>query len=105
MTLTDKNNQNILVNLFRKSTYPFELAYRLICMYTIYGDTILDPFLGTGTSITAAIASCRNSIGVDVEEDLKNTINVAIQASIKFGRKKTLDRLAKHREFIPKNCN
>ncbi len=89
----------------RSAAYPFELAYRLICMHTIYGDTILDPFLGTGTSTTAAIASCRNSIGVDVEEDLKNTINEAIQASIKFGRKRTLDRLAKHREFISDRIN
>ncbi|MGA8181362.1 MAG: site-specific DNA-methyltransferase [Desulfobacterales bacterium] len=89
----------------RSAAYPFELAYRLICMHTIYGDTILDPFLGTGTSTIAAIASCRNSIGVDVEEDLKNTIDVAIQASIKFGGKRTLDRLANHREFISDRIN
>ena len=89
----------------RSAAYPFELAYRLICMHTIYGDTILDPFLGTGSSTAAAIAACRNSIGVDIEEDLKNTIIDAIQASIKLGRKRTLDRLANHREFISDRIN
>ena len=89
----------------RSAAYPFELAYRLICMHTIYGDTILDPFLGTGSSIAAAIALCRNSIGIDIEEDLKNTINIAIQASIKLGRKRTLNRLSTHREFISDRIN
>jgi DNA modification methylase len=89
----------------RSAAFPFELAYRLICMHTIYGDTIFDPFLGTGTSTTAAIALCRNSIGVEVEEDLKNTIIEALQASIKFGRKRTMDRLAKHKDFISDQIN
>jgi DNA modification methylase len=89
----------------RSAAYPFELAYRLICMHTIYGDTILDPFLGTGTSIAAAVALCRNSIGVDIEEDLKDTIHEAILASLKIGRKKTMDRLTKHREFISDRIN
>lgn len=84
----------------RSAAYPFELAYRLICMHTIYGDTILDPFLGTGSSMAAAIVSCRNSIGIDIEESLKNTISLVIQASLKMGRKRILDRLANHREFI-----
>ncbi len=89
----------------RSAAYPFELAYRLIGMHTIYGDTILDPFLGTGTSTAAAIALCRNSIGVEVEEDLINIIKVTIQASIKLGKKRTLKRIHNHREFISDRIN
>ena len=48
----------------RSAAFPFELAYRLICMYSIQQDIILDPFLSTGTTQAAAAAVCRNSIGV-----------------------------------------
>jgi site-specific DNA-methyltransferase (adenine-specific) len=47
--------------------YPVELAERLIKMFSFAGDTILDPFLGTGSTTIAAINSGRNSIGVEVE--------------------------------------
>ena len=51
----------------RSAAYPFELAYRLINMYSCKGDTILDPFWGTGTTSLAALASERNSIGIELE--------------------------------------
>lgn len=47
--------------------YPVELAYRLIRMFSFTGDTVLDPFLGSGTTIQAAIRAGRNSIGVEAE--------------------------------------
>lgn len=47
--------------------FPVELAERLIRMFSFAGDTILDPFLGTGSSTLAAIRAGRNSIGVDIE--------------------------------------
>ena len=47
----------------RSGAYPFELSYRLINMYSVQGDTVLDPFLGTGTTTISAICSNRNSIG------------------------------------------
>ena len=47
--------------------YPRMLAERLIRMFSFVGDTILDPFLGTGTSSLAAAAIGRNSIGIEVE--------------------------------------
>jgi DNA modification methylase len=46
--------------------YPVEIAYRLIRMFSFVGDTVLDPFLGSGTSTKAAIQAGRNSIGVEV---------------------------------------
>ena len=47
--------------------YPSELAERLIRMFSFVGDTVLDPFLGTGTTIAAAARWGRNSIGVEVD--------------------------------------
>lgn len=47
--------------------YPVTLAERLIKMFSFAGDTVLDPFVGTGTTPLAAINSGRNSIGVDIE--------------------------------------
>ncbi len=47
--------------------YPIELAERLIRMFSFVGDTVLDPFLGTGTTSIAAARCGRNSIGVEVD--------------------------------------
>jgi len=47
--------------------YPVSLAERLIRMFSFVGDTILDPFMGTGTTAVAASAWGRNSIGFEIE--------------------------------------
>lgn len=47
--------------------YPLELAERLIRMFSFVGDTVLDPFMGTGTTNIAASRWGRNSIGVEVD--------------------------------------
>jgi len=47
--------------------YPVELAERLIKLFSFAGDTVLDPFLGTGSTAIAAISAGRNSIGVEIE--------------------------------------
>jgi modification methylase len=47
--------------------YPLELAERLIRMFSFAGDTILDPFMGSGTTNLAASLWGRNSIGVEVD--------------------------------------
>ena len=49
--------------------FPFELAYRLIRMFSFEGDTVLDPFCGTGTTLLAALKAKRNSIGVDIDNE------------------------------------
>jgi modification methylase len=46
--------------------YPEELAERLIRMFSFVGDTVLDPFVGTGTTMVAAAKWGRNSIGVEI---------------------------------------
>jgi site-specific DNA-methyltransferase (adenine-specific) len=47
--------------------FPLELALRLIRMYSFIGDTVLDPFVGTGTTMLAAMQSGRNSIGYEID--------------------------------------
>ena len=54
-------------NAYHPAPYPLELAERLIRMFSFAGDTVLDPFLGTGTTTVAAIRSGRNSIGVEID--------------------------------------
>lgn len=49
--------------------YPRELATRLIRMFSFVGDTVLDPFLGTGTTSVAAAWAGRNSVGVEVDPE------------------------------------
>jgi DNA modification methylase len=47
--------------------YPEELAERLVRMFSFVGDTVLDPFAGTGTTTVAAAKWGRNSIGVEID--------------------------------------
>lgn len=48
--------------------FPLELAERLVRMFSFVGDTVLDPFLGTGTTSVAAAKAARNSIGFEVDD-------------------------------------
>jgi DNA modification methylase len=47
--------------------YPLVLADRLVRMFSFVGDTVLDPFLGTGTTVVAAALAGRNSIGIEID--------------------------------------
>jgi len=49
--------------------YPLELAERLVRMFSFVGDTVLDPFMGTGTTNVAAAKWGRNSVGVEVDPE------------------------------------
>jgi DNA modification methylase len=49
--------------------FPFELASRLVQMFSFIGDTVLDPFCGTATTMVAALKHGRNSIGVELDTD------------------------------------
>ena len=49
--------------------FPLELASRLVRMFSFTGDTVLDPFCGSGTTMIAALRNGRNSIGVEIDTD------------------------------------
>jgi DNA modification methylase len=84
----------------RSAAFPLELAYRLIQMYSLIGDTVLDPFLGTGTTTAAAIASGRASIGFEIEDNLERPIRTAIEIAVPLGRTYAQRRLDAHLEFV-----
>lgn len=47
--------------------YPLEVPRRLISMYSFVGDTVVDPFSGTGTTARAAALTARNSVNFEIE--------------------------------------
>jgi DNA modification methylase len=54
----------------RIAAFPDEIVNRLIKMFSVKGDTVLDPFLGSGTTVKFAMQNERNSIGYETDETL-----------------------------------
>ena len=84
----------------RSGAFPFELAYRLINMYSVAGDTVFDPFLGAGTTMAAAMVSARHSIGSELAADFLPGIQKMFAQVVAFGNQVISDRLARHAEFV-----
>ncbi|MCZ2340195.1 MAG: site-specific DNA-methyltransferase [Bacteroidales bacterium] len=61
--------------------YPVELAERLIRMFSFVGDTVFDPFWGTGTTSLAAMTWGRNSVGVEVNPNYLQFANKRLHKS------------------------
>jgi site-specific DNA-methyltransferase (adenine-specific) len=49
--------------------FPMELATRLVRMFSFTGDTVLDPFCGSGTTMIASFRTGRNSIGIEIDPE------------------------------------
>ena len=86
----------------RSAAFPFNLAYRLISMYSVKGDVVLDPFLGTGTTIAAAMTSERNSIGAEIDKSFQQAICPIAHHIVDFSNDYLHDRLLRHFEFVNK---
>jgi DNA modification methylase len=86
----------------RSGAYPYELAYRLINMYSVCGDIVLDPFLGTGTTTIAAMGAKRNSIGYEIDETFESFVTDNIFNSCNFINQYTDERVSRHLEFVNK---
>lgn len=85
----------------RSAAFPFEIPYRLINMYSLQDDTILDPFLGTGTTTLAAIAAKRNSIGYEIDLAFQELIMNNLESiSPDLLNSYNLNRLDQHEKFI-----
>jgi site-specific DNA-methyltransferase (adenine-specific) len=56
------------------AAFPEQLPYRIIKLYSYVGETVLDPFLGSGTTMKVARNLKRNSIGIEIIQDLENVI-------------------------------
>ncbi len=86
----------------RSGAFPFELAWRLIHMYSLQGETVLDPFLGTGTTLAAAIAAGRSSVGCEIDIDMAREIPEHFDDYIRMGRGQAARRIESHQEFVAK---
>jgi len=84
----------------RSAAFPFELAYRLVCMYSMKQDIVLDPFLGTGTTQAAAAAACRSSIGIEKDASFLPAVGNWLEHIVDFANRYHEDRLARHRTFV-----
>jgi DNA modification methylase len=62
--------------------YPVELATRLIRMFSFVGDTVLDPFMGTGTTALAASKCGRNSVSFEVDASYFNFATTRVQQEL-----------------------
>jgi DNA modification methylase len=61
-----------------EAMFPEELPKRLIKMYSFVGDTVLDPFVGSGTTVKVALELKRNAIGYEINQDFVETIKEKI---------------------------
>jgi DNA modification methylase len=85
----------------RNASYPLEIPYRLINMYSQQGDVVLDPFVGLGTTTIASLLTGRNSIGVDIDAALEPSIRENIGGlQIDALNGLIADRYNKHLDFV-----
>ena len=84
----------------RSGAFPFELAYRLILMFSVYGDTVLDPFVGTGTTLRAALAAGRHGVGLEIAPDLAAAASELPEDFVETANRRMTERLEAHGEFI-----
>jgi hypothetical protein len=83
----------------KSAAFPFEIAYRLINMYSVKGDLVLDPFLGTGTTMAAAMASGRNSVGFEIDLALHDEIVAINNNIVHFSNEYISNRIERHIDF------
>jgi hypothetical protein len=86
----------------RAGAFPLEIPYRLCNMYSVYGDTVLDPFWGTGTTTLAAMVAGRNSIGYELDETFLDRFEEGLPTVPDLSRTVVEERVADHRAFVEK---
>ncbi|MEJ2276570.1 MAG: site-specific DNA-methyltransferase [Candidatus Lokiarchaeota archaeon] len=91
----------------RSAAFSFKIPYRLINMFSIHGDTILDPFWGTGTTSLAAMVLARNSVGYEINSEFMDVFMnrmkeiKSLSKKIEKYRQKENSFIVKHSIFQP----
>jgi modification methylase len=99
--LKGTKQNNISKNIRERSgAYPFELPYRIINMFSLREDTVLDPFLGTGTTTAAAMATGRNSVGFEIDPAFKEQLHERFQDIVGFSNRLIRSRIENHLGFV-----
>jgi len=86
----------------RSGAFPFELPYRLVNMFSVAEDLVLDPFCGTGTTMLASMAAGRNSAGFEIEKSFWDSITTQAGHAMDVSNKRIDERLKQHVSFIEK---
>lgn len=87
-----------------EAMFPDELPRRLIRMFTFVGETVLDPFLGSGTTVKVAIVLNRNAIGYEIQRAFEPVIRQKMgeNASVSFVyREVTLEPVSPPAGYTP----
>jgi DNA modification methylase len=101
----NKNSLNQKKLRGRSAAYPLEVPYRLINMFSLYNDVVLDPFWGTGSTSLAAMVSARNSIGFEINSDFIDIFKMSLRKIKKLNLDLNEYRLNQHINFIKKYRN
>jgi site-specific DNA-methyltransferase (adenine-specific)/site-specific DNA-methyltransferase (cytosine-N4-specific) len=78
---TECNNKN------HSAAFPEELPEWFIKLFSKEGDTVLDPFMGSGTTVLVADRMNRNSIGIEIMPEYFQMVNVTLNSIIPFKSK------------------
>ena len=84
----------------RSAAYPLEVPYRLILMFSVLGDTVMDPFMGTGTTAASALSCGRNSVGIEWAPELTSLWGDALRCGVSSGQRRATDRINHQRDAI-----
>jgi DNA modification methylase len=91
------SKQSINGNRLRSAAFPFSIPHKLINMFSIQGDTVLDPFIGTGTTLIAAVSNARRCVGFEVDKSLLDIVFDRAREIKQTANDMLLDRLRNHR--------
>lgn len=85
----------------RNASFPLEIPFRLVNMYSQMGDVVLDPFMGMGTTLVASMLSGRNSIGFEIDEGLRPAIEDFVDSiDVNSMKRFVVDRFNAHLAFV-----
>lgn len=87
-------------NGHRTAAFPIELPHRLINMFSVQGDLVVDPFLGSGTTMVASLVNARNFIGFEINNDLHKTILEHLKLGKILSQQIPKERVLRHKEFL-----
>jgi DNA modification methylase len=101
---TSQNLGNRAARL-RSAAFPFEVPYRLINMFSVKGDAIVDPFLGIGTTMWAAMTAGRNFIGYEIDGGLRDEIDIIKHTILTLANEKITNRIRNHLGYLDANID
>jgi DNA modification methylase len=80
----------------RSGAFPVALPLRLVRMFSVQGDTVWDPFWGTGTTTLAAMLAARSSVGHEIDERLVAGFDDRVEGIAERSAERARERLARH---------